>query len=133
MKYLDSQTCVSKCTLLVDITSVFSGYLYQIRLSCHNMILTRLFNATLIKTLQLTNYNTFTVEKESKEHYQITFSSTLDVITGAVYTVILISSLHAHLHFVVSDERSPQRAELIQRASEQSITHLNVSDWSMHS
>ncbi len=51
----------------------------------------------------------------------------------------LTLTLHVHLRFVVYDERIHERAEFSQRARTQQqnsasgMTHLNASDWSMHS
>ncbi len=86
----------------------------------------------LLKTLYFTNYNTFTLQKESKEHFQALSKAPI-IITEAVYTVKLISYLHsyAHLHCVVSNERIHQRASEISVVL--AMTHLNASDWSMHS
>ncbi len=51
---------------------------------------------------------------------------------------ILLTDSYTHLHFVVSDERIRQKEVFSQRASEEktnilAITHLNTSDWSLHS
>ncbi len=101
------------------------------------------FNMNLIQRCKLTNYITFIVQNTAKEtyiikeHYNFTIKTPI-IITEAVYTVKLISYLHrTHFCTVVSDERILQRFQSASAPSTKHhvsvVTHLNASDWSLHS